>query len=193
MKNKIAKAVRVVTIPPLMVTAVLLILWFCVEGIFRGTGDLIAAVAALGIFPVIAYPVSVIIPSVRKGGRRSQRRLAMIFSVAGYIGGMIYAFVAHVEKPLMLIFLSYMLSLLVLVVFNWVIRLRASGHACSMTGPLVLLVYFLGWQYVFLCAALMAAVFWSSLVLKRHKLSELIVGVVCTLVGFGASLLIVIL
>jgi len=193
MKNKIAKAVRVVTIPPLMVTAVLLILWFFVEGVYRGAGDLAAAIAALGLFPVLAYPVSIIIPSIRKGGRKSQRRLAMIFSVIGYVGGMIYAFAAKVQKPLMLIFVSYMLSLIVLVVFNWVIRLRASGHACSMAGPLVLLVYFLGWQYVFLCAALMALVFWSSLTLKRHKLSELIIGVVCTLVGFGSSLLIIML
>lgn len=193
MKNKIAKAVRIVTIPPLMVTAVLLILWFFVEGVYRGAGDLAAAIAALGLFPVLAYPVSIIIPSIRKGGRKSQRRLAMIFSVIGYVGGMIYALAAKVQKPLMLIFVSYMLSLIVLVVFNWVIRLRASGHACSMAGPLVLLVYFLGWQYVFLCAALMALVFWSSLTLKRHKLSELIIGVVCTLVGFGSSLLIIML
>lgn len=52
-------------------------------------GHYLYALGALTIFPLLSYPVSVIIPPIRKKGRDGQRNLAIVFSVIGYIAGIL--------------------------------------------------------------------------------------------------------
>ena len=105
MKHKIAMFIRVISIPPLMVTYLLALLFFFRDGVFATTGEFITALAALAIFPALAYPVAAIVPSLRKGGRPMQRKIAFLFSVIGYIGGFIYAVIAKISKPVLTIIL----------------------------------------------------------------------------------------
>ncbi|MFB0920082.1 MAG: recombinase family protein [Oscillospiraceae bacterium] len=74
-----------------------------------------------------------------------------------------------------------------------IIMILASGHACSITGPLILMVYFIGWKCVLPCLALFALIIWASLNLKRHTPKELITGSFSAVIAFAISLLIVLL
>ena len=103
-KNTFAKTVRVVTIPPLLVTSLLVILYIGRPDFFRGVLDLLAGIAFLAIIPTLAYPLQPIIPGFKGKGRKGQRTLAFITSGIGYIGGMLYALISRVSPELFLIF-----------------------------------------------------------------------------------------
>ena len=91
------------------------------------------------------------------------------------------------------VFLTYFLSIVILTLLNKVIKVRASGHACGIAGPLTLAVYFLGAHSVVWCAVIFAAVIWSSLVLKRHTFGELVWGgltaVAAFFIAFGQGMI----
>lgn len=173
--------------PPVMVLALLLILWFS-GGVFARASELVWAIVSLAVFPALAYPFSTIIPAWHAGGRDMQRKLAFAFSSVGYTVLFAYGLIAQVSASAMLIFGTYFFSLLVLVLLNKVAHQKASGHACSITGPLILLVYFVGWTAAIPCAALFAVILWSSVVLKRHTPKEFALGAISCLVGFFISL-----
>ena len=63
--------------------------------------------------------------------------------------------------------------------------------ASSFTGPLILMIYFLGWKV--LIPALVIAVFivWSSIYLKRHTIKELAVGMLVNILAFAVSIIII--
>lgn len=178
---------RIISVPPLMVLALLLILWFH-GGVFDTVSELVWGIVCLTVLPALAYPLSKQVPAWREAGRDKQRKLAFVFSIVGYTALMVYGFVGQVGTYAMLIFATYFFGLAVLVVINKVIKRKASGHACSITGPLVLLVYFIGWQALIPCAALFALIMWSSVVLKRHTPKEFALGALSCAIGFFISL-----
>ena len=185
----VAKVVRTVTVPPVMVAGLILILYFARGEMFRSWIDLAASLAGLSIVPVLAYPLSAAIPRIRAGGRASQRSLAMYLSVAGYAGVFLYGILAHVSTGLMLIYAAYLFSVVLLVILNKLIRIRASGHGCSVTGPLVLTCYFLGTGGIIAGIALWGAILWASLVRKSHTLREFLLGSATCVVGFFIALI----
>lgn len=187
-KEKIAKIIRAVTVPPVMVYLLLTILYFVKDGIIAGPAELILSILFLGIVPLFAYPLSALIPSLKKKGRKGQRKLAFILTFAGYLGAVIYGLIAHAAYRLMLIYHTYFISVLILIVFNKFIKIRASGHACSIAGPLFLMIYFIGWKSILPCVLLFAIVTWASLELKRHTFRELIWGQLTAAVAFVISL-----
>ena len=73
---RIAKIVRVSSVPPFMVTILIILLYFLREGIFRSWIDAVVSIVALAVIPVLAYPLSWIIPKIRAKGREGQRILA---------------------------------------------------------------------------------------------------------------------
>ena len=175
-KNTVAKTVRIVTIPPLLVTTLLVILYVGRPDFFRGLLDLFAGITFLAIIPTLAYPLQPIIPGFKDKGRKGQRTLAFITSGIGYVGGMLYAILSKVSAELFLIFASYFVSVIVLTVFNAVLKRKASGHSCGVVGPLIFTVYFLGWGWLIPCVLLAGAVVWSSVALKRHTPNDLLLG-----------------
>ncbi len=185
----VAKVVRTVTVPPVMVAGLILILYFARGEMFRSWVDLAASLVGLSIFPVLAYPLSVAIPRVRAGGRSAQRSLAMYLSVAGYAGVFLYGLLSHVRTGLMLIYAAYLLSVVLLVILNKLVRIRASGHGCSVTGPLVLTCYFLGTGGIIAGIALWGVILWASLVRKSHTLREFVLGSATCVVGFFIALI----
>ena len=192
-KEKFAKIIRSITVPPLLVLLLLLILFFSKDTVFTNITELILSIFFLVLLPVAAYPLASIIPKYKDNVREGQRHLAFILSLAGYTLAVIYGFFAHINKGLLLIYLTYFISVIILTVFNKIIKIRASGHACSIMGPLILTVYFIGWKCVLPCIILFALIIWSSLILKRHTMKELIFGSSSAVISFVLSLLILLL
>lgn len=187
---RIAKIVRVSSVPPFMVTILIILLYFLREGIFRSWIDAVVSVAALAVIPVLAYPLSWIIPKIRAKGREGQRNLAFALNPVGYIAAFLYGLISGAGKDLMTIYTAYLLSVIVLLLFNKVLKFRASGHACAVTGPIVIISYYLGMWGLIGGAILYGAILWASLAMKRHTLKEFIFGSLTSTVAFFISVLV---
>ncbi len=188
MLNKIAKIIRFLTVPPLVVAAVMTLL-FCFESVFPQTLDFILTLLFLAVVPVLAYPLQRVVPVWRAGGQRMQRKLAFILTPIGYIGAVIASIVRNAIPNLLYISVVYLTSVLVLLLVNKLTPWHASGHGCSIAGPIVLLCCFMASPFVILPAiAVYALCFWASIHLKRHTVSEFLLGSVipmlCALVCY---------
>lgn len=185
----LAKIIRVVSIPPVMVGTLILLLSFFRSDVFANVTESLMTLLFLAIIPILAYPVSMIVPSIKQKGRDGQRNLAFALSAVGYACGFVYGLLAHVSVPLMIIFGTYLLSIIVLTIMNKVIKVRASGHACSIAGPIGLVCYFLPPVCVVGSLCLYVAIFWASVHMGRHTVKEFIWGTVSS----PLSLLLVVL
>ena len=189
-KERIAKAIRVLSVPPIMVSVLILILAFCKESIFRNILEIVIMIVLLGFVPVLAYGLQRILPGFKEQGREGQRKLAFITNLVGYSAAFLWALIADVENALLLICLTYFFSVVFLTICNNGLHYRASGHASSFTGPLVLLIYFFGWKVIIPCLVIAALIIWSSIYLKRHTVKEIVGGIVVCLLSFTLSLVI---
>ncbi len=170
-----AKLIRIITVPPIMVAALIIYTAVARNDIFMSALDVTMALFCLSVLPTLAYPFS-LLPKLRVRGREGQRSLAMILSALGYAIGAAYALIAGRSELLCFFFACYLISVLLLVLFNKALKIRASGHACSIAGPIVLLAVLSGvWGIVF-GAVLYALSFWSSVYLKRHTVCEYLLG-----------------
>ena len=188
MAVKIAKAVRVITIPPVLVFALLTLLLGNFNEFYRDFGDYFAAVTFLMIIPTLAYPTQMINPVWRSQGRAYQRKLAFIFSVAGYSMGLAIAMLNQTMPKLLTIYVGYLTSVIFLTVFNKGLKIHASGHAAGITGPLLYLAVFSNILMVPVAAILYVAIIWSSLKMKRHTASEFLLGTICSAAAFLVSM-----
>ncbi len=186
----IAKIIRVITIPPIMAAILCTLLLCAMPDAFRNGLHYFLAIAFLVLLPISAYPISMIIPILRRGGRHCQRTLSIAFSVVGYALGAAFAFFADgtdIEKTL---FLTYLLSGAFTAICSFAFKFKASGHACGVSGPIAMLVHYLGAPYM-LGILLLIAVFISSLKLGRHTLAQLVGGSVIPILSMYAALFIV--
>ena len=108
----------------------------------------------------------------------------------GYILGLVSVLFLPVSNYLLVIYLTYLISGVSLVLLNKVFKIKASGHACGVAGPIFSLIYFLG-PWVLLGLLLLAAVYWASLSMKRHDKSELLIGSTVPTYAFLLAFLIV--
>ena len=125
-REKAAQAIRVITVPPLMILALLLFLFFHNKGIFTGISELLLSVFFLTVIPLLAYPFSHFSPRCKAKGKNGQRNLAFILSLVGYTSAVLSGIIAGVSKKLLFIFLVYLASVLILTLFNRVMGVRAS-------------------------------------------------------------------
>ncbi len=174
-----------------MVSVLIIILAINKEGIFRNTLEIVVSIVLLGFVPILAYVLNGIVPGFRKQGREGQRKLAFVTNLIGYSVALLWALLSDVESALLLICSTYFFSVLILTICNKAFHYRASGHACSFTGPLVLMIYFLGWKVFIPCLLVAALIIWSSVYLKRHTAKELIGGIVVCLLSFALSLFLI--
>ena len=184
MLQKTAKIISILTLAPAIALYVLLLLFFYDPSHFYDPLQFTLAVVFLTLLPISAYPLQPFIPSFRDGGRDAQRKLAFVMAVTGYTLGIFCAALFGATARYFTVYAAYFLSGLVLTFFNKVLKIKASGHACGVAGPLVLCFCYLG-GWSFLLALILPAVYWSRLQMGRHKLSELFIGsavsTVCTL------------
>ena len=193
MKNNFAKIIRIISVPPIMVTFLLVILNTARPDIFRNNVEVLISIILLGIVPVLAYPFQLLLSSsLEDRGRIMQRKLAFIFSLIGYATALLWAILVHTSKELLMICATYFISVVILTFFNKVLKKKASGHACSITGPLVFLVYLVDWKLIFPCLIIATLIFWSSLYLQRHTKTDLFYGVLSCLFAFALSFIIII-
>ena len=191
MKNNFAKIIRIISVPPIMVTFLLVILNTARPDIFRNNVEVLISIVLLGIVPVLAYPFQFLSSSLEDKGRIMQRKLAFIFSLIGYATALLWAILVHTSKELLMICSTYFISVVILTFFNKVLEKRASGHACSITGPLVFLIYLVDWKLIFPCIIIAMLIFWSSLYLQRHTKTDLFYGVLSSLLAFALSFIII--
>lgn len=187
-----AKVVRTVTVPPIMALTLMVVLFAVNGGIFHNSvWELLMSILFLVLIPITAYPLQPLIPKYKDKGREGQRNLAFILTLGGYTAALIYMFVVNVSKYLALIYYTYVLSVLVLLFFNKVIKFRSSGHVCGIAGPLIIAVYLIGWKAIAPCCILFALICWASLRLKRHSPIELVGGCISCGMAFVCGILLV--
>ncbi len=174
-----------------MALLLLIVLYYAKADFFGNTLNLILAIFFLVVLPVMAYPLQPLIPYYKDKGRDGQRSLAMWMASAGYILGIISAIFLPVSNYLLIIYMTYLLSGISLVLLNKVVKIKASGHACGVAGPIFSLIYFIG-PWLLFGILVLAAVFWASLSMKRHDKVELIIGTTVPTYALLLSFLIVI-
>lgn len=185
--NLLAKVIRIITVPPIMVTILIIILSMTRKDIFRNETEIVLSIIFLGIIPVLAYPLQPLVPGFKGKGREGQRSLAFILTLVGYVFAAVMGYLIGVGDNLQLIYMTYVMSAVLLTVMNRILHIRASGHVCSVTGPLIFLIYFTGWKALLPCMAVGAGSIWSSLKLKRHTARELTMGSLICIISFGCA------
>lgn len=185
---KIAKAISILTVVPFVAFALLTILFIQYNFVFNySIGWYIFSLVFLLLIPISAYGLKHIIPKYKNKGREGERKLAFIVALIGYIIGVILCILLKAPSSLLVIFLSYLLSAIVLTFVNKVIKFKASGHACGVSGPMTLFIYFVGIK-AWCTIILLPIVFWSRIKMGRHTLKELIAG---TFVGILSTLIVI--
>lgn len=185
MKTKIAKITRIITVPPIMILGLIIILSSLRKDIFQNTTQIIISILFLGIVPILAYPLQPILPKFKDKGREGQRELAFILNIAGYILAVIIGYFMGVGSNLQFIYNTYLISVILLTIINKGFHIRASGHACSATGPLLFLVYLFGFKAIVPCIIVGALTIWASLTLKRHTKKDITMGIITCIFAFG--------
>ena len=80
-----------------------------------------------------------------------------------------------------LIYLDYLLSGILITIFNKCFHLKASGHSCGIVGPVAMLIYFGLYIPAAIGALLTILVFISSIKMKRHTFLQLLGGSAITI------------
>ena len=71
-KEHIAKIIRILSVPPIMVSIFILILDIHKNNIFRNSTEITIMIVLLGLVPALAYVLSGLVPKVKKQGREGQ-------------------------------------------------------------------------------------------------------------------------
>lgn len=186
--KRIAKVIRILSIPPIVATITFITLYLTN---YITLLDSFMLIIFLSLIQLIAYPISYLIPNFKKQGREGQRSLAFYFGIIGYSLGLLYALITGVTGKLLVLYLTYFISIIILTFINKVLKIRASGHMTSITGPIVALSYFIGPIMIIPLLLFYILVFFSSLYLKRHTIKEIFLGTMTVLISFSLSLLLI--
>lgn len=186
MKEKIAKIIRTITIPPIEVLVMLLIL-YRVKGVeFGDKENLMMAVLFLTVIPICSYPLASR-KKKKEDNRNAQRNMAFVFNFFSYLAAMLIGYYMSCPKMLQWILNDYFLSVMLLTIINKVFKKRASGHACSCTYPYLVLSYYFGGAVAFICLFLYLAECWASIELKRHTIKEFLEGTLVAWLVFAGT------
>ena len=177
----LARIIRGVTVPPVIVTALLLLLYFLRDDVVTSVADLLFSVFFLAVVPMLAYPLQEIVPALRPGGQKMKRKLAFILSIMGYIAAFTVSLIRGAVPNLAYIDAVYLCSVLLLTLINVMTPWHASGHACSIVGPVALLACFFGWRAILCGGVVITLSFWASVYLKRHTVREYLLGAISPL------------
>ena len=185
-RQKLAKAIRVISAPPFAAAAFALILYFNPAGAIVRRDQLVACLLGLSVGPVLAYPISAALHT----GREKQRVISMYISLLSYGILLVWSLLRPNSSEFRFVCMTYFMSVIMLIVFNRLLHVRSSGHSCSVSGPGLLLCIFFGVKWIPGCAAVYALIFWASVETKRHTPKEFILGTVSLLIAAGVSALV---
>ncbi len=187
-KEKAAGIIRIITVPPVMALILFVVLFRFKDNVFVRTSDFVAGTLLLVIVPVLAYPLQMVIPSLRKEGRDGQRKLAFIISLLSYTGMLLYGIMEQVSRNMFILCLTYFLTVLLLTICNKLLHIKASGHAASCTSPLVFFVYYFSWPLLLPCLFVFLVILWASRTTKRHTNQEFLIGAFLCILSFLISI-----
>lgn len=182
MEEKCAKVIRVLTVPPVFSALLCTILYLHLSGAFASSWHYFAALCFLSVLPLLSYPVCHAVPSLREKGRKAERSLSLIFSVAGYAGGILFCLLTDSHPVEKLLYATYLLSGVGLAVCS-LMHFPASGHACGCSGPIIFLSVLLS-PWFLVGYLLLGMVIWASRNLGRHSPAQLLGGSVVPVVAF---------
>ncbi len=183
-----AKIIRILTVSPIMALMLCLVLYFDKNINFASLSMFFVCIACLCVLPVVAYPVEKCTHifakiSGQNSQRQCERKLAICFSILGYIILTIVCFATNQSSVLKQMSLTYLFSGILIFVFSVIIKINASGHVCGVVGPIVFLTHFVSLYFLFLLL-LLVPVCWGSLKLARHSKLELLCGGIIPVVSF---------
>ncbi len=174
--TKVYKSIRILTLAPLLAAfSIILIRIFCAD-VFPTDWHFAYMLFFLGILPLLAYPLQPIVPHFKNKGRDGQRTLAMLFAVAGYIFCTVTCIFTKATAGMWLITLEYLISGLLILIFNKILHIKLSAHGCGSAGPIFLLLYFGLYIPSAIMAVFTAFAYWSSVKMGRHTFGQLIGG-----------------
>lgn len=174
--NKLALFIRKVTVPPVFAIALLCSVYFIHPASIGSVWQLVAGIIFLAGLPLLAYPLQKYIPHFKDKGRDGQRNLAMLFSFIGYLLGTVVTLLQNATVELKIIYLEYLFCGISMLVLNRCFKLKASGHACGVVGPVLMMIYFRLYIPAAICALFTIPVFISSIQTKRHTPAQLVGG-----------------
>ena len=181
--KRTAALFRKIARPPIFAAAFLLVLYVTDPAIFGAWWQLAFGIFALGVLPILGYPLQKYIPPFKDRGREGQRSLAMLFCFGGYLLGTVWAVCTQAPAPLLMTYLCYLSCGIGMLIFNKLFRLKASGHACGIMGPVfALLIYFRLYLFAAIGGVLALAAFASSVCTGEHTKGQLLGGSAIALV-----------
>jgi len=183
--HQVSFVIRKITVPPVFAASLLIIAYIMYPHYFGSIAHMLVGLVFLCFLPLLAYPLQKYIPHFKDKGRDGQRSLAMIFSAVGYLLGTLAAFITEAPAELKIIYLEYLLCGIALLVLNKVFKLKASGHACGIVGPVLLMLYLKMVISAVVGLFLTIPVYVSSLKTKRHTAPQLLGGSFIPLVSLG--------
>lgn len=187
-----ARILRILTVPQVFVLLMSLCLYLHDPGAFGETVlRPILICLFLAVIPSLGYLIQILIPSLKEQGRPLQRKLAFLCSAVGYTSGLIWGIASGSAPTEKHVYISYFISFLLLAGFNFLMRIRSSGHAAGIAGPLCILVLEISPWLCFACIPVWLAGLWASVRLKRHTVWEYLLGTACSLGAVGAAWLLV--
>ena len=175
---------RVATLPAVLALAVLVTVFFMRPEVYIRPYELYLSILFLLVFPVLAYPIAKLVPSLRAQGREGARNTAFITSLVGYLAAVLYTHIALSSEELCFIAETYFFSAVLLFFCNKAVGIRASAHSCGAAGAAVLFGAVMGGVAWLISALVFLFARWSSLSLRRHDGKEFFYGALCVLGGF---------
>lgn len=188
MSKRTATVIRIITTAPVTALVLLILLRLLKSDFFISDLHFVLHLSFLCALPALSYLFSRTVPALKARGRSLERNMAIVFSVAGYAGSFITA-VCFTSTAYEKILASTYLFSAVLTAFFTLIKFKSSGHACSLSGPAIMLCYCVSPWFAF-TFLLLAPIYASSLRLKRHTLLQLICGTVIPIAATFISVLI---
>ena len=176
-KHSLAMIIRYISVAPIVAFCLLTILFTVKPEIIGSLLVYLLNVGFLTVLPLAAYPLQMCFPYFRHKGREGQRDLAMLMAVIGYVCAAIATIIAGAPFTALAVSLTYLISGIFIAIFNKLFKIRASGHACGVSGPIATAAFFLGPWYL-LGFLLLPIVYWASLYVKRHDWPQLLWGTV---------------
>lgn len=170
------KIIRRFTVPPVFAATLLVTVFLVFPEYYGSPLHLVGGLFFLSLLPTLAYPLQKYIPRFRDRGREGQRSLAMLFSFSGYLLGMALSLLTRAPRPLLALYLAYLLCGIGMLVLNKLLGIKASGHACGIVGPIILLYYFGLALPATIGLLLVIPVFISSIQTKQHTAPQLAYG-----------------
>ena len=110
----------------------------------------------------------------------------MIFAVGGYVISVLVNALTHASRAVWFFCLEYLLSGIIIILFNKVFHLKISGHICGVVGPMLLLIQNGLWPAFPIGCIILMLVAIASLKTGRHTVMQMVGGGIAALAAFAA-------